>query len=49
MERNGVIKSSVPYADVVCFRNLIVSLTCREYESQMADYERQRKYRLQYG
>jgi predicted nucleotidyltransferase len=25
------------------------SLTCREYESQMADYERQRKYRLQYG
>lgn len=23
------------------------SLTCREYESQMADYERQRKYRLQ--
>ncbi|MCK4960391.1 MAG: nucleotidyltransferase domain-containing protein [Planctomycetes bacterium] len=25
------------------------SLTCREYESQMADYERQQKYRLQYG
>ena len=23
------------------------SLTCREYESQMADYERQRKYRLE--
>lgn len=22
------------------------SLTCREYESQMADYERQRRYRL---
>lgn len=24
------------------------SLTCREYESQMASYERQRKYRLEY-
>ena len=24
------------------------SLTCREYESQMADYERQHKYRLEY-
>ena len=23
------------------------SLTCREYESQMADYERQRRYRLE--
>jgi len=25
------------------------SLTCREYESQMASYERQRRYRLEYG
>lgn len=24
------------------------SLTCREYESQMADYQRQHKYRLEY-
>ena len=24
------------------------SLTCREYEDQMADYERQRRYRLEY-
>ena len=23
------------------------SLTCREYESQIADYERQRRYRLE--
>ena len=25
------------------------SLTCREYEDQVADYERQRRYRLQTG
>lgn len=25
----------------------VYSLTCREYESQMADYERQHRYRLE--